>query len=78
MFTTDGSRETWSYVAEIFAGMSTRYTDFIEIEPGRLLVVYDSVPRGWDPLPYSPKFADHDSWNKEENNTDLWHIRRRP
>lgn len=69
MFSTDGSGEKWSHVTEIFAGMSTRYTDFIEIEPGRLLVVYDGVPRGWDPLPYSPKFTGHDSWNKKEKNT---------
>ena len=69
MFSPDGTAEKWSHVTEIFSGMSTRYTDFIELEPGRLLVVYDSVPRGWEPLPYSPTFANHDTWTKKEKNT---------
>jgi len=31
--------------------MSTRYTDLVEVQPGKLLIVYDSVPYGWDPIP---------------------------
>ena len=69
MFSLDGTAEKWSHGTEIFSGMSTRYTDLIEIEPGRLLVVYDSVPRNKEPLPYSPTFTDHDTWNKKEKNT---------
>ncbi len=69
MFSLDGTAEKWSQHTEIFSGMSTRYTDLIEIEPGRLLVVYDSVPRNKEPLPYSPTFANHDTWNKKEKNT---------
>ena len=51
MFSLDGTGKTWSHLTPIFSGMSTRYTDFIEISPGHLLVVYDSVPYGWDPIP---------------------------
>ena len=69
MFSVDGTGEKWSHRTEIFPNMSTRYTDLIEIEPGRVFVVYDSVPRNKKPLPYSPKFAGHDTWNKREMNT---------
>ena len=67
MFSVEGTGERWSHVTELFAGMSTRYTDLVEVEPGRLLVVYDSVPYGWDPIPYAQSFVDHDSWNKRKN-----------
>ena len=40
-----------------FTGKSTRYCDLAEIEPGRLLVVYDSVPYGWHPIPFSDRAA---------------------
>jgi hypothetical protein len=33
--------------------MSTHYTDLIEVEPGKLLVVYDSTPYGWKNIPSS-------------------------
>ena len=59
MFNVDGSAANWSHVTPIFEGKSTRYTDFIEVEPGKLLVVYDSVPYGWHEIPYS----DRDSKN---------------
>ena len=69
MFSSDGTAEKWSHVTEIFPGRSTRYTDFIEIEPGRVLVVYDSIPRGSGPILYAPAFAKHDTWNEKEKNT---------
>ena len=55
MFSVDGSGANWSHVTPIFTGKSTHYTDFIEVEPGKLLVVYDSVPYGWHPIPYSDR-----------------------
>jgi BNR repeat-like domain len=55
MFSPDGTGETWSHVTPIFAGQSTHYTDFVEVEPGRLLVVYDSVPYGWYNIPYADR-----------------------
>jgi hypothetical protein len=61
-FSPDGNGETWSPPTEIFGGVDsgekgfdkrrcTRYTDFIEVKAGRLLLVYDSVPYGWQPIP---------------------------
>jgi hypothetical protein len=55
MFSTDGTGEKWSHITPIFEGKSTHYTDFIELEPGKLLVVYDSVPYGWHPIPFSDR-----------------------
>lgn len=51
MFSIDGTGKTWSHVTPIFAGKSTHYTDFVEVEPGRLLVVYDDIPFGWYNIP---------------------------
>ncbi len=59
MFNLDGTAANWSHVTALFEGKSTHYTDFIEVEPGKLLVVYDSVPYGWHDIPYS----DRDSEN---------------
>ena len=53
MFNTDGTGEEWSHATELFAGMSTHYTDLIEVEPGKLFVVYDSVPYGWHAIPFT-------------------------
>ena len=53
MFSMDGTGKTWSHVTPIFEGKSTHYTDFVEVSPGRLLVVYDSVPYDWNPVPSS-------------------------
>ena len=69
MFSMDGTGEKWSHVTELFDGMSTRYTDLIEVEPGRVLVVYDSVPYGWDPIPYAPSLKGHDSLEEGTKNT---------
>ncbi len=51
MFSVDGTGKTWSHLTPIFSGMSTRYTDFVELSPGHLLMIYDSVPYSWDPIP---------------------------
>lgn len=59
MFSPDGAGKTWSDVTPLFAGKSTHYTDFVEVRPGKLLVVYDSVPYGW----YNIPFADRNSRN---------------
>jgi BNR repeat-like domain len=66
MFSLEGTGEKWSNVTEIFGGQdtykhrrnmrnSTRYADFVELQPGKLLVAYDSVPYGWDPIPDSDR-----------------------
>ena len=57
MFSTDGMGSAWSKAVEVFRGKSTCYTDLIELESGRLLLVYDSVPYGWHQIPYSDKSA---------------------
>jgi hypothetical protein len=54
MFSSDEGKK-WTNITPLFNGMSTRYTDLIEVEAGKLLVVYDSVPYGWDPIPSSDK-----------------------
>ena len=59
MFSVDGTGEKWSHITPIFDGKSTHYTDFIEVEPGKLFVVYDSIPHGWYEIP----FADRESKN---------------
>lgn len=57
MFSVDGTGRSWSHATEIFRGMSTQYTDLIEISPGKVFIVYDSVPYGWHAIPYSDKQA---------------------
>jgi hypothetical protein len=52
MFSSDEGKK-WTSVTPIFDGMSSHYTDLIEVEPGKLLVVYDSTPYGWKPIPSS-------------------------
>ncbi len=51
MFSVDGTGAKWSHITPIFDGKSTHYTDFIEVEPGKLLVVYDRTPYGWNAIP---------------------------
>ena len=50
MFSTDEGKK-WVGITPIFTGKSTRYSDLIELEPGKLLVVYDSVPYWSGPHP---------------------------
>ena len=57
LFSADGRGESWSHATEVFRGKSTCYSDVIEVEPGRLLVVYDSTPYGWHQIPYTDKSA---------------------
>ncbi len=58
MFSTDGGVK-WEGITPIFKEMSTRYSDVIEVEAGKLLVVYDAIPDGWNPLPCSAKQTKH-------------------
>jgi hypothetical protein len=51
MFSLDGTGQSWSHVTPIFTGTSTHYTDFVEIAPGKLFLIYDSIPHGWDEIP---------------------------
>ena len=55
MFSTDGTGETWSHITPIFADHSTCYTDFVEFEPGKLFVVYDSTPYNWNAIPLTDR-----------------------
>jgi len=58
-YNPDGNGEHWSKPVVIFTGKSTHYNDFTEVAPGKLLVVYDSTPYGWNEIP----FADRDTKN---------------
>jgi len=51
MFSVDGRGEKWTHITPVFNGQSTHYTDFIEVQPGKLLVVYDNVPYNWEAIP---------------------------
>lgn len=55
MFSMDGTGASWSHMTPIFTGKSTHYTDFVEVRPGKLLVVYDSVPYGWSDIPLTDR-----------------------
>ena len=57
LFNADGRGESWSHATELFKGRSTCYSDVVELEPGKLLVVYDSVPYGPHQIPYSDRGA---------------------
>ena len=63
-FSMDGNGTEWTTPTTIAenhsgqqAGGSTHYTDFIELEPGKLLVVYDNVPYGWFQIPCADKVS---------------------
>jgi len=63
-FSVDGNGKEWTSPTTIAenhegqqAGGSTHYTDFIEVGPGKLLVVYDNVPYGWFEIPYADKIS---------------------
>jgi hypothetical protein len=58
-FNPDGRGEKWTRELTIYSDKSTHYTDVLEVEPGKLLVVYDHVPYGWYEIP----FADRDARN---------------
>lgn len=55
MFSADGSGTNWSHITPLFGGRSSYYTDFVEIEPGKLLIVYDSGPYGDYEIPFSDR-----------------------
>jgi len=49
-FSTDGGT-TWTNPTELFREKGTRYTGMVEVEPDKLLVVYDHVPFNWGVIP---------------------------
>jgi hypothetical protein len=51
LFNLDGTGKDWSHETLVFREMSTRYTEFVELAPGKLFLVYDSVPFGWKEIP---------------------------
>ena len=51
IFSTDGGK-TWTRETCIFQGLSSGYTNMVEIEPGKILYVFDSVT-AWGPE-YAP------------------------
>jgi hypothetical protein len=54
-FNRDGNGEHWANPVTIFTGRSTHYADLTEVRPGKLLVVYDSIPYGWYEIPYADR-----------------------
>lgn len=50
-FSVDGKGEEWTRAVTIPKGQNgawcTHYSDFVELEPGKLLVVYDAYPQNW-------------------------------
>jgi hypothetical protein len=50
MFSLDGGHK-WTNVTPLYSGMSTRYTDLVEVRPGEVLVIYDAIPNGGAPIP---------------------------
>ena len=51
-FSTDNG-QSWTNPTVLFQEKGTRYTDLVEVEPNRLLVVYDHVPFDWGAIPDS-------------------------
>jgi hypothetical protein len=49
-FSTDGGR-TFTHPTVLYKDRGTRYSDLVETEAGRLLVVYDHVPFDWGVIP---------------------------
>jgi len=49
-FSTDGGA-IWNNPTELFQERGTRYTGMVEVEPDKLLVVYDHVPFDWGVIP---------------------------
>jgi hypothetical protein len=54
MFSSDEGKR-WTNVTTVSTGQSTHYSDLIEVEPGKLLIVYDNTAYGWHPIPLSDK-----------------------
>jgi hypothetical protein len=53
MFSPNGGT-TWATVTPVFKGEGSGYSDVTEVEPGKLLVIYDSLPGGGNPVPGKP------------------------
>lgn len=58
MFSSNEGKK-WAAITPIFRGKSSAYTDVIEVEPGKLFVVFDSSPEGGNPLPDTGTFPEH-------------------
>ena len=43
--------KSWADITPIVKDQSTGYSDVIEVGAGKLFVVYDSLPKGGDPVP---------------------------
>jgi hypothetical protein len=54
-FNPDGRGQQWTSGVTIYSEMSTRYCDVVELEPGKLLVVYDHY--GWYEIPFPDRDA---------------------
>ena len=54
MFSLDGGKK-WTNETPLYKGMSTCYSDLVEVRPGEVLVIYDATPHGGDPIPISDK-----------------------
>jgi hypothetical protein len=57
MLDVDGRGESWSHATVVFKERSSCYSDVIELKPGKLLVVCDSIPYGPQKIPDSDKAA---------------------
>jgi len=66
MFSLDGSGHSWTKPTTLFNGSSTCYSGIREVEPGRLLLVYDSNREG------SPWKAHDNQINALYIDVDLW------
>ena len=51
--------KNWVAITPIFKGKGTGYTDVIEVGGGKLLVVYDSLPDGGNPVPSAGTSSEH-------------------
>jgi hypothetical protein len=62
----------WVGITSIFGRKSTCYTDVIEVEPGKLLVVYDSAPDGGNSIPCYGKLSKHSIYGTFVEVRTLW------
>lgn len=58
MFSADEGKK-WVGITQIFNERSTGYTDVVEVGAGKLLVVYDGIPDGGNPILCSGKLTKH-------------------
>jgi len=51
LYVSSDGGATWSPPTVLYHEKGTRYTDLVEVEPDKLLVVYDHVPFDWGVIP---------------------------